>query len=368
MRTLAPAFAALLLLAGCGGAEKGAAPVLEPLTIAPAGPRGPLIGLDGDGVARFSLDGGVASADGSRYFTAKVTGAKTLLRSYRPSTGGVAASYPLDGTWRPAAASADGAYVVLSAARPAAGRSVVAVYDTAARRLQAISLPGRFEVDGIAADGDALFLVQTFADGRYAVRLYDLAARTLHTESIRVKNPDEVMAGSPGEQVATPDGIWLLTLFVDTAEHKSFVHALNLRGRYAMCLDLPGKGSPVSDLRSYGLALAPAGDALFAPNPALGLVARLDLVEIGRLSSDSFDAGRGGGGATASAVSAAGRTVYFARGRNLWAYDAAYGVVRGPYALGGAATRLAFAGRTLYVLGKDGTRRFDAATGAPLPS
>lgn len=367
MRTLAPVLAALLLLAGCGGKQEAAAPASEPVTITPAGTRGPLIGLDGDGLERFSLDGGVAAADGSRYFTAIVTGAKTVLRGYRPSTGGVAASYPLDGAWRPAAASADGAYVVLSAARPTAGRSVVAVYDTGARRLQRISFAGRFEVDGIAADGDALFLVQTFADGRYAVRLYDLAARTLHRESIRVKNPDEVMAGSPGEQVATPDGTWLLTLFVNAAEHKSFVHALNLQGRYAMCLDLPGEGSPVSDLRGYGLALAPGGEAVFAPNPALDLVARIDLLEIGRLSSAGFDGGRGGG-ATTSAVSADGRTVYFARDRNLWAYDAAYGVVRGPYALDGAATRLAFAGRTLYVLGKGGTRRFDAATGAPLAS
>lgn len=367
MRTLAPVFAALLLLAGCGGKQEAAAPASEPLTIAPAGTRGPLIGLDGDGEERFSLDGGVASADGSRYFTGTVTGATTLLRSYRPSTGGVAASYPLDGAWRPAAASADGAYVVLTAARPASARSVVGVYDTGARRLQPISLQGRFEVDGIAVDGNSLFLVETFADGRYAVRLYDLAARRLHTESIRVKNPDEVMAGIPGEQVATPDGTWLLTLFVNTVEHKSFVHALNLKERYAMCLDLPGEGSPVTDLRGYGLALAPAGDVLFAPNPALDLVARIDLVETGRLSEAGFDGGRGTG-ATTSAVSADGRTVYFARNRNLWAYDAAYSVVRGPYALDGAATRIGFAGRTLYVLGEGETRRFDAATGERLVS
>lgn len=365
MRTLASAFAALFLLAGCGGKEEAAAPLSAPLTIAPAGTRGPLVGLDGEGGERFSLDGGVATADGSRYFTSLVTGTKTLLRGYSPSTAGVVASYPLAGAWRPAAASADGAYVVLSAARPTAGRSVVAVYDTVARRLQTISLAGRFEVDGIAVDGNALFLVQTFADGRYAVRLYDLAARALRTESIRLKNPDEVMAGIPGEQVATPDGTWLLTLFVNPAARKSFVHALNLKERYAMCLDLPGDGSPVSDLRGYGLALAPAGDALFAPNPALDLVARIDLVEIGRLSTATFEGG-GGDGATASAVSADGRTVYFARDRRLWAYDAAYDLVRGPYALDGAATRLGMAGRTLFVLGSGGTRRYDAATGARL--
>ncbi len=367
MRTLAPLFAVLLLLAGCGGKEQAAVSASEPLTIAPAGTRGPLIGLDGNGVERFSLDGGVAAADGSRYFTATVTGGKTLLRGYRTTTGRIGASFPLDGAWRPAAASADGHYVVLSAVRPVGGRSEVAVYDTGTRRLQRVSLAGRLEVDGINMDGTSLFLVETFDDGRYAVRLYDLVERRLHTESIRVKNPDEVMAGIPGEQVATPDGIWLLTLFVNGAERKSFVHALNLRGGYAMCLDLPGDGSPVSDLRGYGLALSPAGDALFAPNPALDLVARIDLVDAGRLSSTSFDGGQGDG-ATAGAVSVDGRTVYFARDRSLWAYDAAYDLVRGPYALDGAATRLGFGGRTLYVLGKDGVSRFDAATGAALTS
>lgn len=357
--------AAAALVAGCGGSANETLPP-ELVTLRPAGTAGPLLGIDApSGAQRFALRDGVASADGSRYYATFESPGGTELRAYRPATARLISTARISGTWRASAVSADGRFVALTG-RPHAGRPTFAVHEAGAP-LHVLELEGRFEVDGLAPDGSALYLVERFADGRYAVRYYDLAQDRLHTESIRVKNEQEEMSGLPGQQVATPDGSWLLTLFTNTEERKAFVHALNLRARYALCLDLPGEGD-LGSLRGYGLALTPRGDALFAPNPALGVVVRLDLVEPGRMDTASFT-GANGRGSTASAVSRDGRTVYFARGDSLWAYDAALSLVRGPYRLGVDGPRLAFGpdGRRLYALAADGRLVvFDAATGKRL--
>ena len=83
------------------------------------------------------------------------------------------------------------------------------------------------------------------------------------------------MTGTAGGQVASPDGRWLLTLYLNTKEHKAFVHALNLRAAYAACIDLPSDRS-LSALRDYALALAPDG-GVYATNAALGVVTHIDL-------------------------------------------------------------------------------------------
>lgn len=359
------AFVAAALVAGCGGSADQTLPP-ELVTLRPAGTAGPLVGVDApSGTERFAVHDGVASADGSRYYATFESPGGTELRAYRPATARLVSTARIGGTWRASAVSADGRFVALTG-RPRGGRSTFAVHEAGAP-LHVIELAGRFAVDGLAPDGSALYLVERFADGRYAVRYYDLAEDRLHTESIRVKNEQEQMSGLPGQQVATPDGTWLLTLFTNTEERKAFVHALNLRQRYALCLDLPGEGD-VASLRGYGLALTPRGDALFAPNPALGVVVRLDLAEPGRMDTASF-AGASGRGTTASAVSRDGRTVYFARDGRLWAYDAAYSLVRGPYPLAADGPRLAFSpdGRRLYALAADGRLvAFDAATGKRL--
>ena len=65
-------------------------------------------------------------------------------------------------------------------------------------------------------------------------------------------------------------------------------------------------------------------------------------------------------------ISRNGRTLYFSPGRDLWAYDAAYGVVRGPYRTGGAIAGFGFSfgDRRVHALRADGRLlSFDAATG-----
>ena len=69
---------------------------------------------------------------------------------------------------------------------------------------------------------------------------------------------------------------------------------------------------------------------------------------------------------TNAAVSHDGRTTYFTAGRTLYAYDAAYRVLRGPYDAGAPIGGLAFSrdDRRLVVVRRDGrVRQLNAATG-----
>jgi DNA-binding beta-propeller fold protein YncE len=61
--------------------------------------------------------------------------------------------------------------------------------------------------------------------------------------------------------------------------HKgAFIHALNLAGPFALCLDLPGAGYQDGSQESldWSLVLSPDGNRLYATNPAMGVVAEFD--------------------------------------------------------------------------------------------
>jgi hypothetical protein len=121
------------------------------------------------------------------------------------------------------------------------------------------------------------------------------------------------------------------------------------------------------------LTLVPGGGRLLAANPALGVVAEVDLAAHRVVKRARFTPATGGEAAARrgrasllAAVSRNGRTLYFSNGRLLWAYDAAYAVVRGPYATGGEIVGLGYGAgdRRFHVVRKDGTMlSFVAATG-----
>ena len=132
---------------------------------------------------------------------------------------------------------------------------------TIAHRLR---LRGNFRVEAISAAGDFLFLQQDFVDGSYAVRGYDLAAGQLLPGSLGRKGETVRMQGDAGQVVASPDGRWLLTVYVETTRNTAFVHALNLIERIAICLPLPPcKRCGAED---WTIALAKDGRTLRASN------------------------------------------------------------------------------------------------------
>jgi hypothetical protein len=175
------------------------------------------------------------------------------------------------------------------------------------------------------------------------------------------------MAGLAWSGVGSPDGRWLLTLYLNTGRNLAFVHALDLVRSSPLCIFLPS--GRFEAMKRYGLTLSPNGSRLYATNAAIGAVAEIDLGTRKVVRTTRFPATPRAAGPTAltGTISRNGRTLYFSPGRDLWAYDAAYGVVRGPYRTGGPIAGFGFGAgdRRVHALRADGRLiSFDAATGA----
>jgi hypothetical protein len=313
------AVALVAALSACGSTVRESAapppPAQSSVVLArPAGTSGPLAAYDGHSFGRrFELPSGVLAANGSSFFALR---GGRLVR-YDPSTGTATRSYAVGSDWRLAAVSSTGRWLALSR-----GQTQIRVLDArSGRTTHRLTLRGDFLVETIARDGSFLFLQQTFADGRYAVRGYDLRAGTLLQGSLATKGETVLMAGVATGTVASPDGRWLLTVYVDTAKGKAFVHALNLVDRLPLCIDLP----PCADcdaetLGRWGIALSPDGRSLFAANPTLGRTAEIHLPSARVIHESRFRA-RPGDGPTRAAVAPDGSKVLFTNGRDAWTYD-----------------------------------------------
>jgi hypothetical protein len=262
--------------------------------------------------------------------------------------------------WFLGGVSANGHVIALIHQVPHATR--IELLDPRGRLVHALSLPAWFDVDAISNDGRRVFLIQYLRSGAYLIRRYDAAAQSLASEPLTEKGAP--MNGTAWDAVATPDGRRLLTLYLRGSTRPE-VHALDLVHGTAVCIDLPrGDGWSV---QQYTLALSPDGRTLYAANPALGVVATLDLVRQRVVRVVHFRLLPEQATLAPNAVASQdGRTIYFTAGRLLFAYDAAYHVVRGPYDPHIGVGGIAFArhDRALLVIGRDGRAvRLDAATG-----
>jgi hypothetical protein len=348
------------------------------LYVQPDGERGPVSVYDTrTGKLRFRLPAGLSSADGRWHFSAhRWGGGTTLVRVVALSNGGIWQTFVVPGRWRLAGVSPQGRWLILSNRRFKPLRTETAILD-ASRGLivHRFTLRGDFEVETVSPDGRRLFLIEHLRrDGapRYLVRLYDIGSRRLQSEPLR-GGEDRVMAGYAWSGVASPNGRWLLTLYLNTLRSNAFIHALDLKKGIPRCIDLPSGRGAFGLLKRYSLTLSPNGRKLFAANPALGAVAEIDLgtrrvVRTSRFAADGAQAVRRA--ATLSGtISGNGRTLYFSGGRALWAYDAAYGRVRGPYPAGAPILGFGYGKdeRRVHALVAGGRMlTFDAATGRRL--
>ena len=312
--------------AGCAPATCGIATVAQPgarvLAVRPNGRRGPLVAYDLElGRRLFSLPAGMRSADGRAYLVARAQGAATTVTRYDATTGRALGSDSVDGRWTVAAVSANGT-PVLRRVGSATGFWVGG---------HTVELGGNWEAEAVSNDGRRLYLVEHLQQG-YRVRLYDLAAHELDPTPLRVKGEAPLMNGLAWASVASPDGHWLLTLFL-TGEGKAAVHTLDLTGRSAVCVELPS-AQDFNLIQRYALVLSPDGKTVWAANDALGAVARIDLATRTVTRTTRFHtASPGPSTGAVAAISRSGRTLWFTSGSGVLAYDTAPGRVRGPLAL-----------------------------------
>ena len=319
MKRLAVLLVLVPVAAACGATAQETAPKPPAnkavFLVRTAGAAGPVTGYDAASLGRrFELPGGIRAADGSAYYA---MGAGELRR-YSPNTGVELQSYPVDGAWKLAGVSATGRWVALTR-----GRTQVLVLDTeSGTTAHRISLRGNFLVETVSADGDFLFLQQNFVNGSYAVRGYDLAAGQMLPGSLATKGATVLMEGVAAGTVASPDGRWLLTLYVDTKKNRAFVHALNLIDRIPLCIEMPPcrKNCTVAQLRRWALALAPDGRTLFVANPNLGQVAEIHLPTAKLLYQARFSPSPGAF-ETRAVVTPDGARLLFTNGEAVWTYD-----------------------------------------------
>jgi hypothetical protein len=355
----------------CSGQSSSPAGV-KFLYVQPQGSRGEVIAYDTfTRRPAFSLPRGIASADGRRHIVAWTRGTNTRLVSFDLRTGRVASTSAVPGRWQVAGVSPTATWAAL-VAPSGTQTSIAIVHAGRGTVVHRANLAGRFEVETISRDGKRLFLIEHLRNGRYLVRLYDLTLGRLKTQALKASGEGAPMVGLAWSGVASPDGRWLLTLYLNTHHNHAFVHALNLQEGDPSCIDLPSGNGRMASLKRYTLTLSPNGGTLFAANPALGVVAAIDLRTLRVTRVARFAASRAGlptRALSAGTISRDGRTLYFSAGVGLWAYDAAYGRVRGPYPTGGRIIGFGYGpgDRSIHALRADGRMlKFDAATGKRL--
>lgn len=284
---------------------------------------------------RFVLPDGIPSADGIAYFAAFPSAKVTAVHRFDLNDGSIAQSFSVDGAWSLARVSANGKWLVLTRAAefvtpdttPKRSEFVVADAEHG-RATRAISLDGSFEADGIDASGKTLFLIEHLPD-RYQVRSYDINSGQLDPgRLVDKRETDEIMVGFPWDAVAESQGDWLLTLYINTDKGTAFIHALNLREKYAFCIDLPPGKADQALLKHYGLALSPDQRTLFAIDPALGVVSLVDFQDGTVTRTVQFPIAPAVTDTTVAVASDDGKFVYFTNGGRVWQLDVNAGQVK----------------------------------------
>jgi len=335
------AFPASAQADGCPPSECGIATVAVPgsdvLAVRAKGAGGPVALYDlRSGERLLELPSGTLSADGTRHVVADAGPHSTAIRRYDARTGRLLESSTIPGRWWLNAVSADAGRLVL--ADLVKGRRTTTrfalVEGVRGRLTRIVKLRGYLEAEAVSTDGRRLFLVQWLRRG-YVVRGYDLRERRLTT--IRAGGDPAVMRGTAWGSVASPDGRWLLTLYLES-DGETAIHALDLRRGRAACIDLPA--ASFEDGRGYGFLVA--GDTALAVNPTLGLVARVDLVHDRVAAISRFRPSRESTGTLGTIGAMTGRRAAFAHGGSVWDYDLRTGVVTGPREAGDNLVGLAF--------------------------
>ncbi len=305
-------------LYACGPAE--AEPAAGSLVLWEDGPTGQGIAVTSSatGAVGARLPYGALDRVRSLLYAAvpATEGASTTVQVYALPRGGLVRSTNLAGDFMLADQSAlsfDGRFLVLQerfAPQPGAGyehqESTFAVLETDLLSDPVmVTLQGRFELDALSAGGDNLYLINylpPYGSGSYQVRVYDLKAGQLLPQAVtegldRVKQIVPTMSGTVLQQVVSPEGKWVYSLYLNR-EHGPFIHALDTSSRSSYCIFLPVEHKEDLSLQAFwSLALSSDGTRLYAANGALGVVQEHDTGTRANRTG-GFDSVNKNGGAT----------------------------------------------------------------------
>lgn len=291
MRALPSILAVAFIVAACGRADLG--PVspssdykLYMATSTQTSQTVSVIDTRSHAVER-SLPSGTPSPDWAHLYAVQ----GTALLDLDPQTGAVRHTLRLPGAFElppatisglPGGLSPDGRWLVLQSldntadALPSATHLLLVdtSYKNAAKQFD---LNGYFQFDAVSNDGRRIYLIEYLSSNSYYVRDLNVGSGQLDPTIIVDKSDgNAAMAGLRLSGVPSRDGQWLYSVYI--REHQGgFIHALNLLGNIAICIDLPGSGYASSEAGfHWSLALSADGSHLFAANGAMGVVADLD--------------------------------------------------------------------------------------------
>jgi len=283
--------AAALVVAGCGRADFGPAPQsgdyrLYAATSTQTAELVNVIDTRSHSVVR-TLPSGTPSPDWTHLYAVS----NRTLFDLDPQTGASRHSLRLPGPFLlppatisglPGGLSQDGERLVLQAfddntSGPPTGTHFLVVDTSYKAAVKRIDMPGYFQFDAVSNDGKRIYLIEYLSSTNYRVRVVDVGSGRLDPQVVVDKSDGiAAMTGLRLSGVPSRDGHWLYSIYI--REHQgAFIHALNLDGNIAICIDLPGPGYAASeDGFRWSLALNADGSRLYAANGATGVVAELD--------------------------------------------------------------------------------------------
>jgi hypothetical protein len=372
-------------LAACGrlgSAAPGSAPG-EALIL---GSNGGVVSMNpGSGAVRFQGPGVPALGNWSTLFETAPVGDATTLQASDVVTGDVVSSVQLPGALDVRVASPDGSRVAMMAPLPAGGSpwiptprtstDLVVADPTGATEPRAYRLDGNFEPEAFSFDGTGLFLIRYVppADPTgYRVARLDLASGRVASVSTGAKGVVETMSGTRLEQVVSPDGTMLYTLYTtQPAEYAelrhqagrpvAFVHTLSLDEGWAHCVGLPRElwgGDPADQ----AMAVSPDG-GLYVVDTARDVLAVMDTEE---LTSESFELDLPSADTPTHAAVAEDGTLFVAAGTEVAAIDPATPAITATWATGTAVTAIGTLPDGLGVAMADRITVIEPATGKHL--
>jgi hypothetical protein len=271
----------------------------------------------------------------------------TLLTWFDATTGARVASAVagLHGSFSLIGASFDGRRAVL--ARTEHRRTTFVIVTPFGRQRQIVLGGNTWSFDALA--GDRLYLIRALRNG-YQVRLYDLERNRLDPEPLKDPGESALIQGIAWQRVASPDGRYLLTLYLG-GEGNAMVHELDLRAGTARCIDLPGAGD-FGAATSYALALARDGRTLWAISSGYGRVVSIDVGSHRVRSQFSFAPGPRNGVAGVAAMAPDGKRIAVSDAQRVWLVEPERKYVAPPSQHVAIALGFSTDGKKLWVVGQ----------------